>query len=102
MKAVCNAFSAQMLPNLQVLEKVSISFQRISKEEFDHEKEDAQSFVGHADTAEMLGVECHRGNLDLDSSTELYLAQFCGGRLPEGVNTLPAEYPMKYYRVKLR
>lgn len=87
-----------MLPDV---ENLTVKVSRISEEEFIKTTEVAVSYVGHADTAKMLGVECNRGNVELDKNTMIYVAQFCGGRLPEGTTTLPANYPMKYFKVWL-
>lgn len=62
---------------------------------------DCVSFVGHADTANILGVECHRGDLKITENDVLYVAQYMGPRLPEGATELPEGAVIEFYRVTL-
>jgi hypothetical protein len=57
------------------------------------------SAIGHADTAKILGVECNRINVTLNSGDVAYVAQLQGGRLPEGATTLPEGFSFKYMKV---
>lgn len=57
------------------------------------------SAVGHADTASVLGVECNRVNVSLESGDVAYVAQLIGGRLPEGSITLPQGFKFKFLKV---
>jgi hypothetical protein len=60
------------------------------------------SIVGHADTArvfeEMLGIPIthNRATIILTAKDRLYVGQLTGGRLPEGVTTLPEGYQIKW------
>jgi hypothetical protein len=62
--------------------------------------EDVISCVGHADTANVLGVECNRVSITLNDGDTLYVAQLEGGRLPEGATTLPQGFAFKYLKVE--
>lgn len=94
---IANAFSLQMISN----DKGSIKYTVISEEEFDEIKYKALSFVGHTDTAKLLGVKCHRGDLTLQKGDTLYVAQLIGGRLPEGCLKLPLGRSFKYFKISL-
>jgi hypothetical protein len=60
------------------------------------------SVVGHADTAAMLGVAFNRVSLQLEPGDELYVAQYQGGRLPEGATTLPEGSSFRWILVSVR
>jgi hypothetical protein len=87
-----NAFSLQMLEGTPAAIRV---------EEVETFPADAVSIVGHADTARVLGVACRRVNLTLTAGDVLYVAQFMGGRLPEGATTLPEGVTLKIMRVEV-
>lgn len=89
-----NAFSLQMLQD----EIATIDVNLISKEDI---PSDCVSVIGHQDLADFLGVPMNRVNTKLSRTDVLYVAQFIGGRLPEGVNMLDAEQMgmIAYYRV---
>lgn len=87
-----NAFSLQMLDAFPC--SVSIT-------EVDSFPKDAISVVGHADTANILGVAFNRVSVTLHKGDVLYVAQVVGGRLPEGCTTLPDGYKLKFLRVDL-
>lgn len=87
-----NAFSLQMLDAFPC--SVSIT-------EVDSFPKDAISVVGHADTANILGVAFNRVSVTLHKGDVLYVAQVVGGRLPEGCTTLPDGYKLKLLRVDL-
>ena len=95
-----NAFSIQMLQKGGV-----VRFEEIDATDI---PSDVVSAVGHADTAavltNMLGfpVPMNRAFVTLDKNTELYVAQLVGGRLPEGVTTLPEGFSFKFYRVTVQ
>lgn len=92
MKMLLNAFSIQMLDEFPA--KVEI-------EEINRLPENLTSFVGHADTAKILGVRHNRGNISLKKGDVAYIAQLQGGRLPEGTTTLPKGFSFKYFEVKV-
>lgn len=92
MNYICNAFSLAM---------VAASNYTLHISEVDSFPADCRSYVGHPDTAKVLGVEYHRGNLRLEKGDVLYVAQLQGGRLPEGSTTLPKGFSFKFYKVEL-
>lgn len=89
-----NAFSLQMLTTFPA--KVTVT--EVAKEDV---PSDAVSVVGHADTANVLGVAFNRVSVKLDKGDTLYVAQVVGGRLPEGATTLPEGFTMKFLKVVL-
>ena len=76
-KYVCNSISAQML---QDLAKGRLSFVWINKPLFEFLIEGAESYMGHEDIAEDLGVEYNRKPLKLKPNDTLYIAQVCNNR----------------------
>lgn len=103
-----NAFSLQMLETFPasvsikelaevVLENGTISAKVDGKVVFSNTT--FESAVGHADTANVLGVPCNRINVRLHEGDALVVAQLQGGRLPEGTTTLPAGFSFKFLLV---
>lgn len=96
-KCICNAFSLQMVkPAWYKLDVVPMT-----NSEFEDIKNIVPSAVGHADTAAVLGVSCNRVNVSLDYGDTIVVAQLQGGRLPEGVTTLPEGFTFKYFTVEV-
>ncbi len=93
---VANAFSLQMLDGLNHDVHVNPI-----PEEMLPDRCVMESFVGHPDTAAVLGVQCNRGNLQLRKGDILFVAQLTGGRLPEGCTTLPEGFQIKWYYVTI-
>ena len=95
MEYLGNAFSLQMLEhpmaNIEVCE--------IDKSEVPFDS--ATSIIGHADLANILGVKTNRVNTKLKDGDVLYVAQYVGGRLPEGMTTLPDGAEIKFYKVTI-
>lgn len=60
-----------------------------------------RSAIGHADTAEVLGVPMNRVNVTFQRGETAYVAQLQGGRLPEGATTLPEGFYFKYFKVEI-
>lgn len=66
------------------------------------------SSIGHLDTAtvvsNILGVDVpqNRINIALTSDDVLIVAQFMGGRLPEGATSLPKEMDIKFFAVSIK
>jgi hypothetical protein len=84
-KIIGNAFSLQMLiDSVATIEVVPIKKEHINFNE-------CQSAIGHQDLADHLGVPMNRINVKLSNKDTLYVAQFMGGRLPEGTTILQAE-----------
>ena len=59
------------------------------------------SIVGHADIANVLGVEMNRASVMLERGDSLYVAQLIGGRLPEGCKTLPEGFRLQWVLVEV-
>ncbi len=93
---VSNAFSTKMLDAPQ-----TVKFEMVDVNEFNEIKKTAISAVGHQDTANVLGVEMNRISLKLQKNDVLYIAELQGGRLPEGVTTLPEGFTFKYIKCEI-
>lgn len=91
-----NAFSTKMLDVPQ-----TVKFEQVTADEFNNIKTAATSAVGHQDTANVLGVEMNRISLKLKENDILYIAELQGGRLPEGVTTLPDGFAFKYIKCEI-
>jgi hypothetical protein len=93
MKILSNAFSLQMLKNLNA---------NIESTKVDSFPSDCVSAIGHSDTANVLGVETNRINISLNESDELYVAQLMGGRLPEGSTVLPEGFRFEFVKITIK
>lgn len=91
-----NAFSTKMLDAPQ-----TVKFEEVTEDEFNKVKTTATSAVGHQDTANVLGVKMNRISLKLKENDVLYVAELQGGRLPEGVTTLPDGFTFKYIKCEI-
>jgi hypothetical protein len=89
-----NSFSVQMLAEFPA----TAIFTEIPKPDLSS----AESFIGHADTAAVLGVPMNRANVSLKRGDRAIIAQLTGGRLPEGATTLPAGFSFKWISVEIR
>lgn len=95
-----NAFSLQMVADNAIICKVEVAPEEIPAE--------AESIIGHADTATVVSsilgrnVPCNRASVMLDDEDVLYVAQVVGGRLPEGATTIPDGMELKFYRITVR
>lgn len=102
---LCNAFSLQML-DLDYASKISVKPMSQTETTVRLEK-GFESAIGHESTADVLShklkleVKTNRANIKLDGDTELIVAQFVGGRLPEGATTLPDNMQIKFVLVRL-
>ena len=96
-KYICNAFSLQMVN----VDDYDMKVRTISEEEFNNIKSVTPSAVGHADTANVLGVAMNRVSVTLDKGDKIVVAQLVGGRLPEGSTTLPNGFAFKYKVVEI-
>ena len=76
---ILNAFSLQMIeePCIAIFEAINSLPKGLT------------SAIGHADTANVLGVPMNRINVHLSEGDVAYVAQLQGGRLPEGSKSLP-------------
>lgn len=93
---VGNAFSTKMLDAPQ-----TVKFEEVDADEFNRIKDNATSVVGHQDTANVLGVQMNRVSLKLQKNDILYVVELQGGRLPEGVTTLPDGFTFKYIKCEI-
>ena len=84
-KIIGNAFSLQML----IDSFADIQVSPINKKEIPFDE--CESAIGHQDLADHLNVAMNRTNIKLSNKDILYVAQFTGGRLPEGTTMLQAE-----------
>ena len=95
-----NAFSLQMVADNAIICKVEVAPEEIPAE--------AESIIGHADTATVVSsilgreVPCNRESVMLSDEDVLYVAQVVGGRLPEGATTIPDGMELKFYRITVR
>ena len=101
---ICNAFSLQMLDKLNA----QIQVTPVSKDQVKNLMgSKLVSAIGHADTAAVvssdLGLElpANRVNVKLADGEEIVVAQFAGGRLPEGATTLPPGIELSYLVVRV-
>lgn len=88
-----NAFSLQMLQEFPC---------NVHIEEVKELPKGLNSAVGHADTANVLGVKMNRCNVQLSKGDVAYVAQLQGGRLPEGSTTLPEGFSFKFLKVEVK
>jgi hypothetical protein len=101
---ILNSFSLNMLASFNA----TIVSLEISLEEARVLAMDAESAVGHADTAavfsEQLGVSvpANRINVSLKSGDEILVGQYKGPRLPEGAKTLPDGSTIVWCRVAIK
>lgn len=96
---VGNAFSLQMIEAPSTITVEEVNPQEIP--------DDAESCIGHLDTATVVSgilgraVPCQRTNIRLAAGDILYVAQLVGGRLPEGSTTLPEGFSIKFLKVSV-
>lgn len=100
---LCNAFSLQMLKSVPA----NIQINEVSLQDVKDVQERLISAIGHPDTAAVLGsmldVTIHpaRVNVALQSGSEIIVAQYVGGRLPEGATTLPEGASFRFFVVSV-
>jgi len=100
-KYLGNAFSLQMLKAFPT----QVSVEEIEPTEV---PADAESVIGHTDTAAVVSsilgreIPANRVSISLDAGDELYVAQLTGGRLPEGSTTLPEGFSLKFLKVTVK
>ena len=88
---ITNAFSLNMIASFPV----AVTVEEISVEQARVLASDAESVVGHADTAavfsDVLGFEvpANRATVSLVKGDRLLVGQYRGPRLPEGASQLP-------------
>ena len=100
MNYLTNAFSLQMLPDLDMI----ASIVQVNPSEI---PADVVSAIGHADTAAVVSailgreIPMNRVSISLQTGDVLYVAQLMGGRLPEGATTLPEGFSIRFIKVKV-
>jgi len=99
-----NAFSLSMLGDVTTTRLI---VRKLGKEEVKLIlSQGFESYIGHQDTANVLSnelgldVPCNRGMLLLGKDDVAIVAQYMGGRLPEGATQLPEGATFTYYLVK--
>jgi hypothetical protein len=96
-----NAFSLQML---DLNSPTTVRVEPVTANEI---PASAESVIGHADTAAVVGsilgreVAFNRANVKLVPGDVLYVAQVVGGRLPEGATVLPEGFTLTFVRVEV-
>jgi hypothetical protein len=85
MNFIGNAFSLQMLTE----HLATVNVEMVLREDIPFNE--CESVIGHQDLADHLGVPMDRRTLKLSTGDVLYVAQFVGGRLPEGTSMLDAD-----------
>lgn len=106
---VSNAFSLQMQGDLYCLSrKVSLE---VVKDFFElaNVYPGVKSIIGHKDICDVINNQLglvgnskflvNRETIKLEDGDTLYVAQYCGPRLPEGVTSLPKNADIKWYVV---
>lgn len=89
-----NAFSIQMLPSFPA----TVTFTELDREQVG-DLRDLESAIGHADLARILDVPMNRVPTKLAAGESAIIAQFMGGRLPEGASELPPGFSIRWFRV---
>lgn len=101
MNYLSNAFSLQMLENFSA----SVVTTPVKPEDI---PEDFISVIGHPDTAQVVSsiigkeVPVNRISIKLSAGDTLYVAQFNGGRLPEGATTLPKDMTLSFIKIEVQ
>ena len=85
-----------MLENINATVEVFETTKKVVLKSYD------QSIIGHEDLANILGVPCNRVNTKLKEGDILFVAQYVGGRLPEGSSTLPEGAEIKFIKIKVK
>ena len=93
MEYLGNAFSLQMLEN----PTANVKIRPCSLSEVINK----HSIIGHQDLANILGVRMNRVNTKLKELDTLYVAQYIGGRLPEGITELPKDAKIEFFKVTI-
>lgn len=92
-KLLLNAFSLQMLEDV----RANVKFYPASK--YDALSGDLISYVGHEDLAIFLGVPFNRKPCKIKVGDTVYIAQYMGGRLPDGSTQLPDFSTVEFVKV---
>ena len=102
MTLLTNAFSLQMVASLGTS---AVIVEKISPADV---PTDAISAIGHADCAKICSsvlnrkVDVNRSSQRLTYGDVVYVAQFVGGRLPEGATTLPEGVSLQFFKVSIK
>lgn len=96
---ILNAFSLQMIIPGQTIKTREISINEIPQ--------GLTSCIGHTDTATVLTnllgqtIATNRVNVTLATGQKAIVAQFIGGRLPEGCTKLPEGCTIKFIEIEI-
>ena len=93
MRILTNSFSLQMFEEINGLH---VQFVELNERP---NLEGVMSYIGHQDTANVLGVPMNRAFYRYQKGDEIIIAQLVGGRLAEGTTTLPEGFHFKFIRV---
>lgn len=106
---ICNALSLNML--LPTCVMGALRFTRATPELvracIDESECGAESAIGHADTARIVGallgvdIPASRRDVKLAVGDEIIVAQYSGPRLPEGATALPEGAKIEFFIVTL-
>lgn len=88
-----NAFSIQMIADHRC---ISLTF---SKLDLAPNLKNFESFIGHEDLANLLGVKTNRVGVKLEDNDLIIVAQYVGDRLPEGSTGLPLGAKIEFWLV---
>jgi hypothetical protein len=100
-----NAFSLNMLGEVS---EGRIHFRRIDLAEARRLAHDAESAVGHDDTARLYSslldrvVPCVRETVRLEPGDEALIGQYLGPRLPPGARDLPRGARIQWYVLRIQ
>ena len=92
-----NAFSLGMINKFPARIKAT----EVTRDEVFNYEGGLISAIGHADTANVLGVECNRISVTLFKRCTAYVAQLQGGRLTEGTKELPEGFSFTFLKVEV-
>lgn len=104
---IANAFSIQMLDVEHLDTMVKFLTMTIADVNSYLKNNDFTSAIGHDDTANVVSsilgreIPMNRINVHLTKNDILIVAQFMGGRLPEGATTLPEGIEIKFIGVSI-
>ena len=99
---LANAFSLNMLP--ADLDSVNVLIEKVAPADV---PANAESVIGHPDTARLVGqmlgreVPANRTTVTVAPGDVLYVAQYRGPRLAAGTTELPEGATITFYRVTI-
>lgn len=106
MNILTNAFSLQMIPVFPAIPIIEEIYEYQIRELAEQGK--LETAIGHADLAAVLSdslkaeIPVNRVPVRVGEDDVLYVAQYTGGRLPEGCTKLPEGSKIKYFKIVVR